>query len=199
MAKRITKRAKAQAERAAKVKAVQATGYTKRAASKFVESVKDRAASNGRPLTAKDLAEAAETRREGAIKQSRMGKTERGKKYAAAMAEREQIAGRLKSQGIIAAQFEDLAAAAVEGRYYEALALNRQAYADTLQKIDEAIDELKQELSRLTGDERFEVQTKINILTNERETLEEQASRYGIGKALNIKNTSSAKILGKLL
>lgn len=199
MTKRITKRARAQAERAAKVKAVQKAGYTKRAATKFVESLKDYEKATGRPATTEELISRAGARKTGAIAQSRMRKTPQGAAYAEKMEERDRIVNSLRSRGILARQFEDMAAAAVEGRYKEALAINKKAYEDLIQKLDELIDEDKQLLPHATGDEKHEINDEIAFLTKERDALTEQAARYGTGKPLNIKNTSAAKVLGDLM
>lgn len=199
MAKRMTKRARAHAERAAKVKAVQKVGYTKHAAVKFVESLKEYEKTMGRPATTEELMSRAGARKTAAIAQSRMRKTSSGAEYAEQMEERERIVNNLRSRGILARQFEDMAAAAVEGRYKEALALNAKAYEENIQMLNELIDEGKQDLPHVTGDAKRELSNAIDVLIHERDALVESSERYGTGKALNLKNTSVAKMLGKLM
>lgn len=199
MAKRMTKRARAHAERAAKVKAVQKVGYTKHAAVKFVESLKDYEKATGRPATAEELMSRADARKSGAVAQSRMRKTPQGSVYAEEMEERDRIVDSLRAKGILARQFEDMAAAAVEGRYKEALMLNKKAYEENIQMLNELIDEAKQDLPHVTGDEKYELNEAIAFLTRERDSLVEQAARYGTGSALNLKNTAVAKMLGKIM
>lgn len=199
MAKRMTKRARAHAERAAKVKAVQKVGYTKHAAVKFVESLKDYEKATGRPATAEELMSRADARKSGAVAQSRMRKTPQGSAYAEEMEERDRIVDSLRAKGILARQFEDMAAAAVEGRYKEALMLNKKAYEENIQMLNELIDEAKQDLPHVRGDEKRELSDAIATLVRERDALIESSQRYGTGKALNIKNTSAAKVLGDLM
>lgn len=199
MAKKMTKRAKAQAVRAAKIKAVQKTGYTKHAAAKFVESLKDAEKKMGKQLTPQELTSRASAKREGAIAQSRMRKTARGAQYADRMEETQKVIDRLNKRGIIVRQFEDMAAAAVEGRYKEALLANRKTYENALSELDSAIDEIRQEIPRLRGDEQIQAREDLAYLNRERDSLVENFGMYGTGKPLNIKNTSSAKVLGNLM
>lgn len=199
MKKRITKRARAHAERAAKVKAVQKAGYTKHAAVKFVESLKDYERSTGTQITPAELMSRADARKTSAIAQSRMRKTPQGSAYAEQMEERDRIVNNLRSRGILARQFEDMSAAAVEGRYKEALMINKKAYEENIQMLNELIDEAKQDLPHVTGDEKHELNDAITFLTRERDALVEQAARYGTGSALNLKNTAVAKMLGKIM
>lgn len=198
MAKRVTKRAKAQAQRAAQVKAVQQTGYTKRAATKFIEHLKDLEATTGQQMTAEDLQRRAAETKAGAVARSRMRKTSQGAAYAERMLEREKIMQDLRSRGILAGQFFDMAEAAVEGRYKEALRINQKAYDQATQKLQELIDENRQHLTKARGDERIELQSEISYLQHELEALQDQASLYGTGKPLNLKNTSAAKTLANL-
>lgn len=193
MPKKPTKRARAQAANAALVKEVQKAGYTKHTARQLVDTLKKQA--GNRSVSADTAAKVAAERKEGFVDQSRLGKTSRGKEYLKRLDQIEEARQALAGINITIPDFIDLAEAAAEGRYHEALRQNKRMADEAIQKAEEAIDELKQELPALTGDAHTEAVNNIKFLEARVERIREI---YGSGEAANLKNTSIGRKISKL-
>lgn len=193
MAKKPTKRARAHAANTAVVKEVQKAGYTKHTAKQLVESLRKQA--GNRSVSADAAAKIAKERKEGFVDQSRLGKTSRGKEYLKRLDQIEEARQALAAIKVTIPDFIDLAEAAAEGRYHEALRQNKRMAEEAIQKAHEAIDELKQELPHLSGDALIEAKNNISFLESRAERI---AEIYGSGEAANLKNTSIGRKISKL-
>ena len=168
-------------------------GYSRTEAARYVKELKNQ--ENNHRVSAASAAKLARQRKEEYVRQSRLGVTGTGKEYLARLEAVEQTRKDLAAVGIAIPDFIDLAEAAAEGRYDEALKLNKQAVEKAKQQAEARIDEIKQEIPKLRGDELVEARADIKYLEQRIESLEDI---YGSGKAANLKNTSVGRMIDKM-
>ncbi len=168
-------------------------GYSQRSAAELLKDLKQREGNH--KVSAKHAARVAQERKEEFVRQSRLGVTRTGKKYLARLETAEQARKDLAAMGIAIPDLIDLAEAAAEGRYEEALKLNKQAVEKAKRETEAAIDERKQELSHLQGDARAEALEDINYL---QKRLDSIVDMYGSGTAMNLKNTKAGRLIDQM-
>lgn len=174
-------------------KVMNEAGYTREAAAELYRDLKQQASNH--KVTSNAAAKAAKQRKEDFVKQSRLGITNNGKRYLNRMNAVEQAMKDLAKFGVVIPDFIDYAEAAAEGRYEEALKLNRKAVEKAKQDTEAAIDAIRQEMPRLRGDELIEAREQVKFFEQRIDAL---MSVYGSGKAMNLKNTSIGRKIDKL-
>lgn len=168
-------------------------GYSRTEAARFVKEQRNQ--ENNHRVSAANAAKLARQRKEEYVRQSRLGVTRTGKDYLERLEAVEQTRKDLASFGIAIPEFIDLAEAAAEGRYDEALKLNKRTLEKAKHDAEARIDEIKQEMSKLHGDELVEARADIKYLEQRISSLEDM---YGSGKALNLKNTKIGRLIDQL-
>lgn len=174
-------------------KVMNEAGFTREAAAELYRDLKQQASNH--KVTSNAAAKAAKQRKEDFVRQSRLGITNNGKRYLNRMNAVEQAMKDLAKFGIVVPDFIDYAEAAAEGRYEEALKLNKKAVDKAKQDTEAAIDAIKQEMPRLHGDELIEAREQIKFFEQRIDAL---VSMFGSGKAMNLKNTSIGRKIDKL-